>query len=188
MGVKYRNKVNENKLDYEPWGYREGVGYQSEKSDIAIIVEKFFTNVRYNKSDEKIHFYNIKGEEKGFINVREFPSDSIKSTSYNAGKKILTIKYESGKVVELNLTGFINSIISGVERDITILSGTVEEIINHEIDLQNAAFSQTEYVWDEENNKMVINFYNLNNELKGRLEMFDTNDVGEIMIEAGSFN
>lgn len=185
-----KNKVNENKLDYEPWGYREQGGY-SEKDPVVVSVEKFFANVRYSKRDEKIHFYNIKGEEKGVINVKEFPNDAIKSTSYDAGTKILTIKYESGNIVKLNLTTLINSIINSVlektQKDINTLSGAVEEIINNEIDIREKTFSNTEYVWDEGSNKMVLKFYNLNNELKDTVEIFDTNEVGDILMGAGIY-
>jgi hypothetical protein len=185
MAVK--NKVNENRLDYEPWGYRVDVGYTSKKTAINATIEKFFTNVKYSKKDEKIHFYNLKGEEKGSINVNDFSSGVIKGTSYDAATKILTIKYENGKSVSFNLTPIINSIVEKIDENISVLSGTVEEIINNEMALQSAAFSDSEYVWDEDNKKMVIRFYNTNSELKDTIELFDTNDEGEVMIEAGKF-
>lgn len=180
-----KNKVNENKLDYEPWGFNSTVGY-THRSCVQT-VEKFFVNAKYSKKDEKIHFFNVKGEETCSINVKEFSSDSIKGISYDYVTKILVITYESGKELEINLTDFINSIVSKIEQDVESLSGTVEEIVNQEAQMLSIMFSDAEYEWDEENKKMVINFYNANNELKDSVELFDTNDVGEIMIEAGNF-
>ena len=182
-----KNKVNENKLDYEPWGYNSTVGYSSKNSDVIRTVEKFFVNAKYSKKDEKIHFFNIKGDEKCSINVREFPSDSIAGISYDYVTKTLTITYESGKSFEINLTSLINSIVEKIEENIDVLSGTVEEIINKETELQNVTFTNVEYVWDKENNKMVLNFYNSNAELKDTVEIFNTNDIGEIMMQAGNF-
>lgn len=189
-----KNKLKENKLDYEPWGYRVNVGYTSMDSAISMAVEKFFANVKYNKNDEKIHFYNIKGEEKGTINVREFPSDSIKSTSYNFVTKVLTITYESGKVIKLDLSSLINSIIDEISVDIDALSGSVvnlsekvQEVVDKQTALENAAFTYSEYVWDEEHNKMVINFYNSDHTLRDYVEIFDTNNIGEIITGAGEY-
>ena len=178
------NKVNK---PYDPYEFREQQGYNSKRNSIAATVKKFFVNAKYDKNDSKIHFYNVKGEEKCSINVKEFPSDGVKGITYNYVNKILVITYESGRVIEVNLNGFINNVIGKIEKQIDVLSESIEEIINNETRLQTIVFSASEYVWDEEHNKMKINFYNANNELRDSVELFDTNKDGEIMVEAGNF-
>ena len=72
---------------YEPWGYRDENNYESSEIIRENDLESFFSDVNYNKDDNKIHFQNKDGEEVASLDVNEFvKSDSIiDHTEYKDG-------------------------------------------------------------------------------------------------------
>lgn len=76
-----------------------------------------------------------------------------------------------------------NELTSAVERlqeEIdAIVSGSTPDIGN--------LYADAEYVWDNTNNKMVMNFYNKYGVKKKSLDIFRTNNQGNILIDGGTF-
>lgn len=93
---------------YEPWGYRDENNYESSEIIHENDLESFFSDVNYNKDDNKIHFQNKDGEEVASLDVNEFvKSDSIiDHTEYKDG--ILSIYFTNGDVVNINLTELLD--------------------------------------------------------------------------------
>ncbi len=193
---KTRNRM------YEPWGYREQNKLDSNVagqwySDI------YFADVKYKSDKNKIYFYNEFGEEVGTIDVNEFkyPIPSIDSTSFDPSTNILTITFKNGNVVDINIEGVVNHIQGAIDDETNRATtaeenilNLVEQAIDNELILQqalnevkDAAFANIEYEWKEDEKKMALNLYNMNNELKDSADMFDTNEIGDILLEAGDF-
>ena len=93
---------------YEPWGFQEENHYISDENLLLNDIDKFFALAEYNKDDKKIHFFNKDDEEKGTIDVTEFSSSIVQSAVYDKETKILTITFENGDVVEINLAELID--------------------------------------------------------------------------------
>lgn len=93
---------------YEPWGYQEENNYQSDENILIGDLDSFFSDATYKSDDKKIHFFNRDGEEKVTIDVTEFSSSVIESTSYDSTTKILTIVFSNGDVIEINLADLID--------------------------------------------------------------------------------
>lgn len=93
---------------YEPWGYQDENNYQGAETILENDLESFFADAKYNKDDNKIHFYNKDGEEKGSLDVSEFvKSDSIiDKVEYKDG--ILTITFTNGDEVHIDLSELID--------------------------------------------------------------------------------
>lgn len=93
---------------YEPWGYRDENNYESSEIIHENDLESFFSDAKYNKDDNKIHFNNKDGEEVGSLDVNEFvKSDSIiDHTEYADG--ILKIFFTNGDVVTIDLTELLD--------------------------------------------------------------------------------
>lgn len=93
---------------YEPWGYKDENNYESSEIIRENDLESFFSDVNYNKDDNKIHFQNKDGEEVASLDVNEFvKSDSIiDHTEYKDG--ILSIYFTNGDVVNINLTELLD--------------------------------------------------------------------------------
>ena len=93
---------------YEPWGYRDENNYESSEIIHENDLESFFSDVNYNKDDNKIHFQNKDGEEVASLDVNEFvKSDSIiDHTEYADG--ILKIFFTNGDVVTIDLTELLD--------------------------------------------------------------------------------
>ena len=93
---------------YEPWGYRDENNYESSEIIRENDLESFFSDVNYNKDDNKIHFQNKDGEEVASLDVNEFvKSDSIiDHTEYKDG--ILSIYFTNGDVVNIDLTELLD--------------------------------------------------------------------------------
>ena len=74
------------------------------------------------------------------------------------------------------------------------LLNLIEQAIDNQVVMQETinkikadAFTDVDYAWNEGDNKMSLNFYNSNDELKDSADLFDTNEVGEILFDAGNF-
>lgn len=88
---------------YDPWGYQEQDGYQSGENLFLNELDTFFASVEYHDDDNKIHFYNNDGEEKATLDVSGFTSSVIEDVYYDSDTKILTIVFDNGEKVEINL-------------------------------------------------------------------------------------
>ena len=93
---------------YEPYGYMDENNYESSEIIHENDLESFFSDVNYNKDDNKIHFQNKDGEEVASLDVNEFvKSDSIiDHTEYADG--ILKIFFTNGDVVTIDLTELLD--------------------------------------------------------------------------------
>ena len=93
---------------YEPWGYRDENNYESSEVIRENDLGSFFSDVNYNKDDNKIHFQNKDGEEVASLDVNEFvKSDSIiDHTEYKDG--ILKIYFTNGDVITINLSELLD--------------------------------------------------------------------------------
>ena len=93
---------------YEPWGYRDENNYESAEIIHENDLDSYFADVNYNKDDNKIHFLNKDGEEKGTLDVSEFvKSDSIiDKVEYKDG--ILTITFTNGDEIHIDLSQLID--------------------------------------------------------------------------------
>lgn len=105
--INDRNKVN---MPYDPYAYTEQRSYKGEGGQAADEAKKYFSKVAYNKNDEKIHFYNTKGEEKGSVDVTEFAGNTLVSISYIPADNILVLKYSDGTTFNVNLSEVIDDI------------------------------------------------------------------------------
>lgn len=183
---------------YEPYGYREQYKYSSQRGVIEEFVDEFFTDVRYNKLDKKIHFSNVYGNEKVSIDVREFDTPGIVNTTYDKTTRILTLELDNGNTEEINLTEIIGQIEASLavlveeekNRAISVelvLKEMVEAIADGLAEISGNAIGKLTYEWDSENKEMVLKTYNVNEELKDTVGLFDTDEEGEILLEAGDF-
>ena len=88
---------------YEPWGYQDENNYQGAGIILENDLDSFFANVSYNRDDNKIHFANKDGEEKGTLDVSEFvKSDTIvEYAKYEDGKII--IKFTNGDIITIDV-------------------------------------------------------------------------------------
>ena len=93
---------------YEPYGYMDENNYESSEIIHENDLGSFFSDVNYNKDDNKIHFQNKDGEEVASLDVNEFvKSDSIiDHTEYADG--ILKIFFTNGDVVTIDLTELLD--------------------------------------------------------------------------------
>ena len=93
---------------YEPYGYMDENNYESSEIIQENDLYSFFSDVNYNKDDNKIHFLNKDGEEVGSLDVNEFvKSDSIiDHTEYKDG--ILKIYFTNGDIITIDLTKLLD--------------------------------------------------------------------------------
>ena len=93
---------------YEPYGYMDENNYESSEIIEENDLNSFFSDVNYNKDDNKIHFLNKDGEEVGSLDVNEFvKSDSIiDHTEYKDG--ILKIYFTNGDIITIDLTELLD--------------------------------------------------------------------------------
>lgn len=88
---------------YEPWGYREENNYQGSETIRENDLSKFFADVEYKRSDNKIHFTNKDGEEVGTLNVDDFiKSDQIVEKAWYEDGKIY-IKFTNGDLITIDV-------------------------------------------------------------------------------------
>lgn len=96
---------------YEPWGYREEDNYISNASRIFQDLEEFFSGAKYNKDDNKIHFYNHNGEElkDSAIDVAEFEQVTIiEDAYYDKSTQELVIVFTNGDEVRISVKDLID--------------------------------------------------------------------------------
>ena len=106
----------------EPWGYREENEYVSNTSRYLADLEEFFANAKYNKEDNKIHFYNKDGEERegSAIDVAEFEQTAIvEDAYYDKDTKEVVIEFTNGDIVRIDAKDLldINEFKDGLEVD-----------------------------------------------------------------------
>ena len=53
--------------------------------------------------------------------------------------------------------------------------------------LRGIAFTDSECLWSKEENKMLLNFYNMNGDIMTSVYLFNTNSDGDIVLDAGDF-
>ena len=82
----------------EPWGYIEEKDYQSTMpSDVSIA--GLFEKVEYNKSDNKMYFYDTYGTKCGTIDVSQFEEESIVVKAYyDTATQEIVIEFVNGDV------------------------------------------------------------------------------------------
>jgi len=132
---------------YEPYGYREDVGYvslatkakeeeeQQKKTDtnqdkkIEEMESASFTDVRYNSSDKNIEFCNEKGEVVDTVKINDIISSSfVERATYDPVTEVLTLyfgKNSKGEdvTVDIDLHDLID--INEFKDGLEIISGDV---------------------------------------------------------------
>ena len=96
---------------YEPWGYREEDNYISNASRFFQDLEEFFSGAKYNKEDNKIHFYNHNGEEleDSAIDVAEFEQETIiEEAYYDKSTQEIVIIFTNGDEVRIDVKDLID--------------------------------------------------------------------------------
>jgi hypothetical protein len=96
---------------YEPWGYREEDNYISNASRVFQDLEEFFSGAKYNKGDNKIHFYNHNGEElkDSAIDVAEFEQETIiEEAYYDKSTQEIVILFTNGDEVRISVKDLID--------------------------------------------------------------------------------
>ena len=96
---------------YEPWGYQEENNYQSDSQIFLGDLEEFFSGAKYDKNDNKIHFYNKDGEERtaSTIDVGEFEQTAIiEEAYYDKDTQELVIVFTNGDVVRISVKDLID--------------------------------------------------------------------------------
>ena len=96
---------------YEPWGYREEDNYISNASRVFQDLEEFFSGAKYDKGDNKIHFFNHNGEElkDSAIDVAEFEQQTIiEEAYYDKATKELVIVFTNGDEVRIDVKDLID--------------------------------------------------------------------------------
>jgi len=53
--------------------------------------------------------------------------------------------------------------------------------------LRGVAFTDSECLWSKEEDKMMLNFYNMNGDIMTSVYLFNTNSDGDIVLDAGDF-
>ena len=200
MGTENRKKFAEKSVmrrtrSLNPWGYQEVTQYQSEVETFSKAFEKLFASAKYDKSDKKIHFFNLKNEEKATIDVTEFPSSSsggsgssISALTFDDGN--LSITCTDGEVFSTDISG----VVSDVEEKVDALQGVVDQLSADTQSLSQAvgevresSFTNVTYELDQEENEFKLNFYNMDNQEKDSVSLFDTDSQGNILMKGGSF-
>lgn len=195
---------------YEPWGYRDQDNYASRRSG-SISLGKPIYYIEYNYKDNLLHFYDSVYKELDTLDVSEFKTSPspIESTEYNPTTKVLTIKFENGETESIALDKLVESIERDIENVVdqekeraiaveTVLAEMIEAAVSgatsaetalqEQIDtIKENTFYKVEYVLDSETNKMNINFMNVDDNIKGSVELFDTDDEGRILLDAGTY-
>ena len=136
---------------YEPWGYRDENNYESSEVIRENDLGSFFSDVNYNKDDNKIHFQNKDGEEVASLDVNEFvKSDSIiDHTEYKDG--ILKIYFTNGDVITINLSELLdeNEFKNGLQVVDHVISVLVDDsALDEKIDAEIARAISAETVLD----------------------------------------
>ena len=195
---------------YEPWGYRDQNNYQGVGETIASEMDQFFADVKYESSDQKIHFYNDDGEEKGSIDVTEFAQSVIDHTEYDPVTKELRIYFSNGdvQVIDMSLlvdeTDFADGLLT--EDDPSNPGNTIVKVKVAEdskdylsvspdgvsassgiTELVEKAFTNAELKWDTDNNGFNIEYFNIKDNSKDVVKLFDTDENGNVLFTAGRF-
>ena len=112
----------------EPWGYQDENNYQGSTTILDNDLDSFFADVEYNKDDNKIHFSNKDGEEKGVIDVSEFVKSQtiVERAWYEDGK--IHIKFTNGDEIIIDVEELIdeNEFGDGLQ----VNEGNVSVLIN----------------------------------------------------------
>lgn len=186
---------------YEPWGYRDQDKYLKRCGGGCCESNDCFVDVKYRSNKNKMYFYNEEGEEVGVVDVNEFPVPAVKDTSYDPSTEILTINFLNGTKLEINLDVLVNGVNKLVEDETnraTTVENTLLNLIEQAIDnqvvmqetineLKDGSFANVEYEWKQDEKKMSLNFYNSDNELKDSADLFETDENGDILFNAGDF-
>ena len=53
--------------------------------------------------------------------------------------------------------------------------------------LRGIAFTDSECLWSRAENKMTLNFYNMNGDIITAVYLFNTNSDGDVVLDAGEF-
>ena len=53
--------------------------------------------------------------------------------------------------------------------------------------LRGIAFTDSECLWSKEEDKMMLNFYNMNGDIMASVYLFNTNSDGDVILDAGEF-
>jgi hypothetical protein len=108
----------------EPWGYQEEKDYQSTMpSDVSIA--GLFDKVEYNKSDNKMYFYDTYGTKCGTVDVSQFEEESIiVQAYYDKEAQEIVIEFVNGDVVRINVKEIIdeNEFTNGLQVNDGIVS------------------------------------------------------------------
>ena len=187
---------------YEPWGYRDQDRYLKRSGGGCCPTNDYFANAEYDKSDEKIHFYNDMDDEVCAIDVKDFPQAKVTSADYDESTKELVVTFDNGDTVTIDLTSAVDGIeeyvLGKVDGEIESLSAAIsseearaisaETILRDIISIvTNNAITNIECKWDETNLKMSLNLYNVRSELKDSVELFKTDENGEVILDGGRF-
>jgi len=194
----------------EPWGYQDQNNYQGVGDTIENEMDQFFADVKYESSDQKIHFYNDDGEEKGSIDVTEFAQSVIDHTEYDPATKQLKIYFSNGDVQTIDMsllvdeTDFADGLsteedpsksgntivkvkISDDSKDFLSVGPDGVSVSSGITDLEEKAFTNAELKWDADSNGFNLEYFNIKDNSKDTVKLFDTDDNGNVIFSAGQF-
>lgn len=196
---------------YEPWGYRDQNDYQGVGDVIASEMNVMFSGVKYNAEDKKIHFYNNDGEELSgnSIDVTQFAQSVVERTWYDEDTKTLHILFSNGDETVIDMTALAdrNDFLDGLmtEEDPSDSGNTLVKVkiaddskdylsvsmsgvsINSGItELEEKAFTHAELDWNDDESGFNINYYNIKNNQKETITLFETDENGNVPIGPGA--
>lgn len=171
---------------YEPYGFVEGKAYYSLRNTIDEEIkqnretdkeqaEKSFTKVEFDEENNNIVFSNSEDKTVGLLNVDDIvPSYLIEDVTYDKDTQILTIKFDSEHIIEVDLNDLItvDEAGDGLEIKDSKISIKIAEDSDNFIQVSSEGLKSTgvQEAIDEEKERAVAEEERLNNLITAETE------------------
>ena len=171
---------------YEPYGFVEGKAYYSLRNTIDEEIkqnretdkeqaEKSFTKVEFDEENNNIVFSNSEDKAVGLLNVDDIvPSYLIEDVTYDKDTQILTIKFDSEHIIEVDLNDLItvDEAGDGLEIKDSKISIKIAEDSDNFIQVSSEGLKSTgvQEAIDEEKERAVAEEERLNNLITAETE------------------
>lgn len=170
----------------EPYGFVEGKAYYSLRNTIDEEIkqnretdkeqaEKSFTKVEFDEENNNIVFSNSEDKAVGLLNVDDIvPSYLIEDVTYDKDTQILTIKFDSEHIIEVDLNDLItiDEAGDGLEIKDSKISIKIAEDSDNFIQVSSEGLKSTgvQEAIDEEKERAVAEEERLNNLITAETE------------------
>lgn len=195
---------------YEPWGYRDQNDYQGVGDVITTEMNQFAANAVYNPDDKNLHFLNDDGDEVFKVDVTQFSQSVVERTWYDEATKTLHILFSNGDetVIDMSALADRNDFLDGLvteedpsdsgntfvkvkiaddSKDYLSVSLSGVSVTSGLTGWEEHAFTNAELKWDENDQGFNIEYFNIKDNSKDIVKLFDTDENGNVLFSAGTF-